>query len=100
MEDMNLQCCDCKEQFVFDAHEQQFFASVGLVNLPKRCSKCRLIGRMRRAGKQDTDFAEVACADCGKQTAVPFKPNGHAPVYCTPCFKTRKKEQVQASQAS
>ena len=64
MVDMNLQCCDCKIEFVFDVHEQQFFASVGLVNLPKRCPKCRLVGRLRRAGKQDTDFTEMAWPSC------------------------------------
>lgn len=29
---------------------------------------------------------EVTCANCGKQTTVPFKPTGDRPVYCRDCF--------------
>ncbi len=30
------------------------------------------------------------CSDCGKETEVPFKPDGSRPVYCLDCFKKRR----------
>jgi len=33
---------------------------------------------------------DATCAECGKQTQVPFKPSGNRPVYCRDCFKTRR----------
>jgi CxxC-x17-CxxC domain-containing protein len=38
----------------------------------------------RDAGPQ---LFEAICADCGKKTEVPFKPNGRKPVYCRDCFQ-------------
>ena len=32
----------------------------------------------------------ATCADCGKETQVPFKPSGNRPVYCRDCFKSRR----------
>jgi len=34
----------------------------------------------------------VKCADCGKQTEVPFKPTGDRPVYCRDCYMQKKGE--------
>lgn len=33
----------------------------------------------------------VKCADCGKQTQVPFKPTGDRPVYCRDCYMKKRK---------
>ncbi len=33
---------------------------------------------------------DATCAECGKQTQVPFKPSGNRPVYCRDCFKSRR----------
>ena len=30
----------------------------------------------------------ATCANCGKETEVPFQPRGTRPVYCRDCFKT------------
>jgi CxxC-x17-CxxC domain-containing protein len=35
---------------------------------------------------------EVKCADCGKQTQVPFKPTGDRPVYCRDCYMKKRGE--------
>jgi len=35
------------------------------------------------------DF-DVTCADCGKETTVPFKPTQGKPVLCRDCFKKSK----------
>ncbi|MFH1015580.1 MAG: CxxC-x17-CxxC domain-containing protein, partial [Chloroflexota bacterium] len=32
----------------------------------------------------------VKCAQCGKDTEVPFEPRGDKPVYCSDCFRKIK----------
>lgn len=32
----------------------------------------------------------VKCANCGKQTQVPFKPSGDRPVYCRDCYMQKR----------
>jgi len=32
----------------------------------------------------------ATCAQCGKQTEVPFKPSGSRPVYCRECFQAQR----------
>jgi CxxC-x17-CxxC domain-containing protein len=38
----------------------------------------------------NTKYTTV-CADCGKECEVPFKPDPKRPVYCQPCWATRKQ---------
>jgi CxxC-x17-CxxC domain-containing protein len=38
----------------------------------------------------EREMHQVTCADCGKETEVPFKPDGRRPVYCRDCFQTRR----------
>jgi hypothetical protein len=40
-EDKSIQCCDCKATFTFTAGEQEFYATKGFTNVPKRCVSCR-----------------------------------------------------------
>ena len=40
-EDKTLICKDCKQEFVFTAGEQEFYAEKGFVNEPQRCKACR-----------------------------------------------------------
>ncbi len=45
------------------------------------------------AGKYDgrpREMHKATCADCGKESEVPFKPTGDRPVYCKDCFSKRK----------
>ena len=45
-------------------------------------------GRFDRNRKRDV---EVVCAECGKNTTVPFKPTpGGKPVLCRDCFRGKK----------
>jgi len=37
------------------------------------------------------EMHKATCADCGKETEVPFKPTAGRPVFCKECF--RKKSQ-------
>ena len=88
--DKDINCRDCNKTFVFSAGEQEFFHTKGLVNEPKRCPNCRILMRVQRNGEDPGRTAEVACAECGSPTRVPFQPKGYKPVYCTYCFRTRK----------
>jgi len=40
--------------------------------------------------QQGRQLYGVKCASCGKQTEVPFKPNGGRPVYCRDCYLQKK----------
>ncbi len=41
------------------------------------------------------EMHKVTCAECGKETEVPFKPDGSRPVYCKECFQKRKPKRFQ-----
>jgi CxxC-x17-CxxC domain-containing protein len=88
--DKDLKCTSCGSTFVFTAGEQQFFHHKGYTNEPKRCRNCRL--RVGSSVRARTDSL-VNCADCGKDTTVPFKPRQNRPVYCAECFGRRKNGQ-------
>ena len=51
--DKTVKCCDCGEDFVFTAGEQEFYAEKGFVNEPKRCKSCR---DKRKSEKRDNRF--------------------------------------------
>ena len=48
--DKSITCPDCGSTFIFTAGEQEFFASKGFSNDPKRCPKCRQAKRQQRGG--------------------------------------------------
>lgn len=92
-EERSLQCADCGASFPFTAEEQEFFASKGYVNDPKRCPSCRSNRRAERFGSSGGGSSRgprqmfpAVCAQCGKDTEVPFQPRGDKPVYCRDCF--------------
>ncbi len=93
-EDKSLQCSDCGATFTFTAGEQEFFASKGYTNEPRRCPSCRDARKAERYGgggfRSRRQMFPVVCAECGKETEVPFEPRGDRPVYCSDCYnKTR-----------
>jgi CxxC-x17-CxxC domain-containing protein len=88
-EDKNLQCSDCGNTFVFTAEEQQFFHSKGYTNEPKRCPSCRQARKASRytsGGYGERQMFPAVCAECGKETEVPFRPREDRPVYCRDCY--------------
>ncbi|MFC2035885.1 zinc-ribbon domain containing protein [Chloroflexota bacterium] len=96
-EDKSLQCSDCGQEFTFTAGEQEFYASRGLQNEPRRCPECRRARKAERYGNSSygsrRQMFPVTCADCGKDTEVPFEPRGDKPVYCSDCYsKVRLSE--------
>jgi CxxC-x17-CxxC domain-containing protein len=98
-QDKTLQCVDCGAQFAFTGEEQEFFKSKGYTNEPKRCPSCRETRRSQRAQQEGTSFAPrrqmfpAVCAECGKNTEVPFQPRNDRPVYCSDCFNKVRQQQ-------
>ncbi len=91
-EDKSLQCADCGAAFTFSAGEQEFFESKGYTNEPKRCPACRQSRKTERYGNSDYSYRSqrqmfpAICAQCGKETEVPFEPREGRPVYCSECY--------------
>jgi len=116
--DRNLVCRDCGKQFTFTAGEQEFYASREYSE-PTRCTDCRAArkssrdsggfgggrsygggggggggsrGGYGRGGESrggTRPMYSVICAECGKDTEVPFEPRSGRPVYCRDCFDRR-----------
>ncbi len=89
-EDKTLTCCDCGNEFIFSASEQEFYAEKGFVNAPQRCKECR--DARKQASRSEREMFKATCADCGTECEVPFKPREDRPVYCTECFNKRKEQ--------
>jgi len=89
--DKSLQCSDCGATFTFSAEEQEFFQSKGYTNEPKRCPSCRQARKTERYGNNSyeprREMFPVICAECGKDTEVPFEPLDGRPVYCSDCYR-------------
>ena len=46
--DKTLTCVECKTSFIFSARDQEFHASKGFANEPKRCPSCRQARKVQR----------------------------------------------------
>lgn len=105
LQDKTLTCRDCGQPFTFTIGEQEFHASRGFTNEPVRCPDCRAARRNERdssgGGYGDRGYSRserapremhaAVCAQCGKETQVPFRPTGERPVYCSDCFSSRRE---------
>jgi len=93
-EDKELRCSDCGTTFTFSAAEQELFRSRGYTNEPKRCPACRQARKAERYGNSGYESRRqmfpAKCAECGKDTEVPFEPRGDKPVYCSDCYRKTK----------
>lgn len=90
MQDKTLKCRDCNADFVFTAGEQEFYAQKGFSE-PTRCSSCRAARKASRgeggySGAREREMYPAVCAQCGKDTEVPFQPRSDRPVYCSDCY--------------
>ncbi|MGA7677813.1 MAG: CxxC-x17-CxxC domain-containing protein [Dehalococcoidia bacterium] len=96
--DKSIQCSDCGTTFTFTAEEQELFASRGYTNEPKRCQSCRQARKSERYGSGSSGYGyrpqrqmfPATCAQCGKETEVPFEPREGRPVYCSDCYNKVK----------
>lgn len=100
MSDKTLTCRDCGASFEFTESEQRFFAEKGFTNEPGRCTTCREARKANGGGRSggygsgggstyrtEREMHPAVCAECGKDTQVPFQPRGDRPVYCSDCFQ-------------
>ena len=105
-EDKSIQCSDCGANFTFTVGEQEFFAGKGFTNEPKRCPECRQTRKTQQYGnsgnsgngygnqsfsyRPQRQMFPAVCAECGRDTEVPFEPRGDRPVYCSDCYRKVK----------
>ncbi|MDD1761992.1 MAG: hypothetical protein LUQ59_07125 [Methanothrix sp.] len=47
-------------------------------------------GNRRSFSSGPREMHDVTCSECGKQTQVPFKPDGSRPVYCSECYQKHR----------
>ncbi len=95
MQDKTLTCRDCGREFIFTQGEQEFFAQKGFTNEPSRCPECRSARKSSRGeggfnGRRDREMFPAVCAQCGKETQVPFQPRTDKPVYCSECYSAQR----------
>lgn len=90
--DRTITCRHCGQPFVFTEGEQRFYAERGLSHEPQRCASCRALAKRSRS-PANREYHPAICADCGKQTSVPFEPQPNRLVYCSSCF-----DQIRAAQ--
>ena len=99
-QDRDLSCMECNQTFVFTADDQQYHSEKGYTNEPKRCPTCRASRRANRGfggggggggfSSGPREMHPAVCAQCGKDTEVPFRPRGDRPVYCSDCFSQQR----------
>jgi CxxC-x17-CxxC domain-containing protein len=90
-QDKTIQCADCGTDFTFSAEEQELFQTRGYTNEPKRCPSCRQARKAERYDRGNSyglprQMFPAICAECGKDTEVPFEPTNGRPVYCRDCY--------------
>ena len=91
-QDKTLECSDCGSEFTFSVEEQELFQSRGYTNEPKRCPECRQARKQERYGNSGYGYRTqrqmfpAVCAECNKETEVPFEPREGRPVYCRDCY--------------
>ncbi len=99
LQNKSIQCSDCGVTFTFTTEEQEFFASKGYTNEPKRCPACRAARKTGQSGsgsyssgysRSPRQMFPAVCAQCGKETEVPFEPRAGRPVYCSDCYSKIK----------
>ena len=102
MSDKTIVCRDCNADFLFTESEQNFYKEKGFDNEPQRCPDCRAARKQNQRGGNaggsrggyenvQREMFPAVCAECGKSTMVPFRPNGEKPVYCKDCYQPRSR---------
>ena len=96
LSDRTLVCVECAAEFIFTVGEQEFFASRGFTNEPRRCPECRQTRKAQRSFEGGPrEMHPAVCAQCGVDTMVPFRPRGDRPVYCSDCFSAMRESNYR-----
>ena len=78
-----ITCRDCGTGFLFSESEQDFYVEKGFANEPQRCPECRTARKnQQRGGRGNSErkMFPAVCAQCGRDTMVPFRPSNDKPV--------------------
>jgi CxxC-x17-CxxC domain-containing protein len=100
LSDKTLTCMECGDEFTFTTGEQEFYASRGYTNEPRRCPRCCSARKSQQRGYGDSygsarEMHPAVCAECGRDTMVPFLPRGDRPVYCSDCFSSMRSSNYR-----
>lgn len=94
MQDQQLTCRDCGNNFTWTASEQEFYKSKGFDNPPVRCPDCRAKRKQSMHGgggdRGPRPSFEITCSKCGNKDTVPFKPRNENDVLCRDCFRQQR----------
>lgn len=52
MQDKNLVCKDCNNEFIWTIGEQEFYKEKGFTNEPVRCPECRRANKARKRNQR------------------------------------------------
>ena len=94
-QEKTLRCSNCGDTFTFRVDELEYFLR-GHIYEPKRCPDCLQAENLSLSENSGYIFIpvpqsyHVVCADCGKETEVPFIPRQDNPVYCDDCHRKEK----------
>jgi CxxC-x17-CxxC domain-containing protein len=92
-QDKSICCSDCGTTFTVSAEKQEFFQSWGINNETRRCPSCSRVRKSERYrtgsywGNTRRQMFRATCAECGKNTEVPFEPRVGKRVYCSDCYR-------------
>lgn len=87
MPELELNCVQCKEIFLFSEKEQEDFYRLNRPQ-PQRCAKCRPTRRKLQQAAASGDAKkryEIVCDRCGRKDSVPFMPKAGREVLCGTC---------------
>ncbi len=85
-------CRSCDQEWTFSVLEQALFHEKGYEHDPSRCKDCRDQRKKRQVRQTAESSGYVGtCSDCGCEARVPFRPSPGRPIYCSDCFRQRRR---------
>ena len=81
--DKSLTCVECGAPFTFTSGEQEFFASRGYTNEPKRCPECRSARKNQQRG--GTGAAAGSAAAPPERCTPWYVPSAASIPWCPSC---------------
>ncbi len=83
MNNKNITCQNCKQQFIIGSEDSGFYERLG-VPPPTFCPECRLGRRM--AFRNERDLYKRTCDLCHKNIIAMYPADAPFPVYCRDCW--------------
>jgi CxxC-x17-CxxC domain-containing protein len=94
-QEKTLRCSACGNTFKFHVDELEYFLR-GHISEPERCPDCLQTENLSLS--ENSGYLYIAvhqtyhalCADCGKETEVPFISRQDNPANCNDCYRKEK----------